>query len=307
MFEFSRHVNGQRRRVRKALPKTWTRAQADAYDRKESARLYAEISGVEKPDRLIEDAVAVYVKERTPKLKHGKNVDGELALIFWVYKGRRISELADVCREYEAKATKEDGDPLAPATIRLRMRYLVAACRYAWKRHDFCDTDPAVKVGLPSVKNDRTRHIDRREMLQICLLCQHRPTRQAIRIAFYSGMRLAEIHRAVLHGDVWFLADTKNGDPRIVPVHPKVAAAARNFRSKSKNTVQAYWARARDAAGVADLHFHDLRHSTASALINAGESLYTVGAVLGHKDGRSTKRYAHLATETLKTAIRRIS
>jgi integrase len=44
------------------------------------------------------------------------------------------------------------------------------------------------------------------------------------------------------------------------------------------------------AAGVKDLHFHDLRHSAASEMVNAGVPLHTVGAVLGHRDARSTKR-----------------
>nr|WP_255364859.1 hypothetical protein [Collimonas sp. OK242] len=41
-------------------------------------------------------------------------------------------------------------------------------------------------------------------------------------------------------------------------------------------------------------------------MINEGVDLYTVGAVLGHKSPSSTKRYAHLATESLREAIGRI-
>ncbi|MCG1054099.1 tyrosine-type recombinase/integrase [Mycetohabitans sp. B5] len=54
------------------------------------------------------------------------------------------------------------------------------------------------------------------------------------------------------------------------------------------------------------LHFHDLRHSAASQMINQRVDLYTVGAVLGHKSHASTQRYAHLATESLRDAITRI-
>ena len=63
---------------------------------------------------------------------------------------------------------------------------------------------------------------------------------------------------------------------------------------------------AMNAAGFERLRLHDLRHSTASSLINAGTDLYTVGAVLGHKDSRSTQRYSHLAKETLNKAILKI-
>ena len=54
------------------------------------------------------------------------------------------------------------------------------------------------------------------------------------------------------------------------------------------------------------MHLHDLRHSTASEMINARVDLYTVGAVLGHTDPRSTKRYAHLRHETLAEAVGKI-
>ncbi len=61
-----------------------------------------------------------------------------------------------------------------------------------------------------------------------------------------------------------------------------------------------------DRAGLPNVHFHDLRHSTASALINAGASLYVVGQILGHKDPRSTQRYAHLKDEIKRQALARI-
>ena len=38
-------------------------------------------------------------------------------------------------------------------------------------------------------------------------------------------------------------------------------------------------------------------------MINSGSVLYTVGAVLGHRTPLSTKRYSHLATQTLAAAV----
>jgi len=63
------------------------------------------------------------------------------------------------------------------------------------------------------------------------------------------------------------------------------------------------WQTARKAAGLGDLHIHDLRHSAASFMINAGIDLYAVGKVLGHADHKSTMRYSHLANETLLAAV----
>lgn len=60
------------------------------------------------------------------------------------------------------------------------------------------------------------------------------------------------------------------------------------------------WQRLRKKAGLPHLRLHDLRHTYASMLVNAGESLYVVQQCLGHADGRVTQRYAHLAPQTLQ-------
>ncbi|PZQ78242.1 MAG: hypothetical protein DI563_00855 [Variovorax paradoxus] len=125
-------------------------------------------------------------------------------------------------------------------------------------------------------------------------------------------MRLSEILSARVVGGRWMLDDSKNGMPRMVPIHPRVAICARKLRPTpeakllKKITVQRCWQKARAKVGREDLHFHDLRHSAASELVNAGVDLYTVGRVLGHKDSRSTQRYAHLAVQTLTAAVVKI-
>lgn len=144
-------------------------------------------------------------------------------------------------------------------------------------------------------------------MLRAARAMKNRQARMALRIAFYSGMRLGEILRAQPRGSAWNLEDTKNGNPRVVPIHRRVAVCARQFDQKTpKITIQRNWERAREKVGLHGMHFHDWRHSAASELINAGVDLYTVGRVLGHKDSRSTQRYAHLAVDTLTAAVSKI-
>ena len=62
----------------------------------------------------------------------------------------------------------------------------------------------------------------------------------------------------------------------------------------------------REAAGMPHVRFHDLRHTTASWLINSGVDLYTVGKILGHSGPQTTARYAHLSTATLEQAMRKL-
>ena len=63
------------------------------------------------------------------------------------------------------------------------------------------------------------------------------------------------------------------------------------------------WDAARQRAGLGYVRIHDLRHSFASFLVNAGRSLYEVQEILGHADSRTTTRYAHLSRDRLQEAV----
>ena len=57
-------------------------------------------------------------------------------------------------------------------------------------------------------------------------------------------------------------------------------------------------------AGITDFRWHDLRHSFASHMIMAGADLSTVQMCLGHSQQTMTQRYAHLAPNHIRKAVR---
>lgn len=63
-----------------------------------------------------------------------------------------------------------------------------------------------------------------------------------------------------------------------------------------------HWQRVRQQAGLQGVRLHDLRRSFASVCASNGVQLQVVGALLGHKDLKSTQRYAYLYDETLRDA-----
>lgn len=93
----------------------------------------------------------------------------------------------------------------------------------------------------------------------------------------------------------------------VVPCDMQQAALTNIFMNTK--TGKAYvsffysWNAARQRAGLPDFRVHDLRHSFASFLVNAGRSLYEVQELLGHADIRTTSRYSHLSRERLISAV----
>ncbi len=57
------------------------------------------------------------------------------------------------------------------------------------------------------------------------------------------------------------------------------------------------------AAGIADFHVHDLRHTCAAWLVTAGVPLIVVRDLLGHSSITTTEIYAHLAPDNVRQAL----
>lgn len=52
-----------------------------------------------------------------------------------------------------------------------------------------------------------------------------------------------------------------------------------------------------------EICFHDLRHTFASWMVQAGVDLYVVKEMMGHRSITTTQRYAHLAPEIMRAAV----
>jgi integrase len=75
---------------------------------------------------------------------------------------------------------------------------------------------------------------------------------------------------------------------------------------KPFNAWRRYWNQALEEADIDNFRFHDLRHTAASYLTQAGIPAITVAAILGHKTLQMTKRYSHLAVEHQREAVTKV-
>ena len=71
---------------------------------------------------------------------------------------------------------------------------------------------------------------------------------------------------------------------------------ARPLFDLGKARLTSWWARATEAAGIHDLHFHDLRHEGTSRLFERGLSMIEVMSITGHSTTEMLDRYSHYSS-----------
>jgi hypothetical protein len=76
-------------------------------------------------------------------------------------------------------------------------------------------------------------------------------------------------------------------------------------RRLSQTAVRKELARSAETAGIGHVTPHQLRHTYATALVNAGVSLQALMALLGHVSAEMTLRYAHLFDTTVRAEYER--
>lgn len=106
--------------------------------------------------------------------------------------------------------------------------------------------------------------------------------------------------RAMFHREAF--PDMRRVDPETGEPVPKVSRA---WRRGDQNR---FMAAACIAAGLESLSFHELRHTYASSLMNAGVPLAFIAKQLGHANTVMTeKHYGHLAPSAMAEAIRKLA
>lgn len=293
-------VHGQR--TRRLAPAGSTKAQAQQWEAQARNRLWRQDLGL-KPRRTMAEAMARWTLEELPRLKSEADTRNHAAQLLQYIAGRDLEDLPAVADEYI-----QDNRHLKPATINKRLAVLQRVGNLAQKRWAWTDSPLGDRVHKIPEKNARHIYLTWDQVLALLVAARGQSIEDAILLAVFTGMRLGEIVKLRpehITGNVIRLGtDTKTATPRTVPIHPVLQdAIARLPFPVGKERVQQGFAHARGQVGLDHVHFHDLRHTTASWLVQAGVPLYTAGLLLGHASTKTTSRYAHLADEQLREAV----
>lgn len=187
------------------------------------------------------------------------------------------------------------------------------------------DRNPVHGISRPKFSNARHRYLTADEILRLRAACEKSANPQLASIVgllVLTGVRRGELFSARwkdidLERRLWFIPRTKNGQSRHVPLSKPALAIIEALPRSAKSefvitsaksgkpyvSVKKSWATALKEAGIEDCVLHDLRHTCASQMVNAGIDLFAVSRILGHRDLSSSRRYSHLANETLFKAV----
>lgn len=206
------------------------------------------------------------------------------------------------------------------------LRY-VFSCSLKWET-------PGIKAnptaGIPLMKEDnvKERYLSTEEaqrLYEVLTRSDNVMLQYIIPMLILTGARKREVLDARWEDfdyerRLWRIHTTKLGKPRFVPMSEGVinllGSVPRHdcdWAFPNPKTLKPYvsifysWDSARSEAGLEDLRIHDLRHSFASFLVNAGRSLYEVQRLLGHTQIKTTQRYAHLSHDTLLDATNSVN
>ncbi len=181
-------------------------------------------------------------------------------------------------------------------------------------------SNPVAEIAIPKLSKPRERRLEGDEVSKVVLACDSSRSTflgLIVRIAIETAMRRGEI-LAMRWVDIdWSkrtlrIPLTKNGDSRTIPLSAVAMALLSKIQMKatgafvfsaSANAVRLAWERAIKRSGIADLHFHDLRHEAISRFFEMGLSVPEVALISGHKDYRMLARYTHLRAEDVASKL----
>lgn len=290
------HVAVQRggTRVHRICPPaaTWRDA------KRKEAELIQRFQAVTSGKVLIADAIQHWLKTEVAHQKARKSTEGNAYALADHIQGKSLAEVVRVAEDYKRGLRNH----LTNSTINRRLAVLRRVANLAYRRWGWLETPLGQKIELLPENPARERFLTRSELALLLRGIPHRQMRKAALVAAFTGLRRGELARLRpinVQGDLIYLQTTKSGRPRTVPVVHHVSFALRRlpFGAHADTLTHAV------QRGLPGVRFHDLRHTAASFLIQAGVDLYRVGAILGHLDTRTTRRYAHLAVGDLRAAV----
>jgi len=215
-------------------------------------------------------------------------------------------------------------DQVMPATINRELATLKKAFNLGRREWEWCAENPVTRVSMEKENNARDRWLSHEEEHRLHHVAP-KWLRDIVTFAIHTGLRMGEILALTWQGvdlsrRTLTVLKSKNGERRTIPLNRTVMdLLTHRSRVRPPSVEYVFWSEAgtqvdgpnlrrafRSAtkkAQIEDLHFHDLRHTFATRIVQVGVDLYKVQRLLGHKSPQMTQRYAHHYPESLRDGV----
>ena len=292
----------RRQRLHRRLPKGATKGDA----RRLEAELIAAL-GRQHPvipgDPMLSRLMAAYLKHADNLRAPGPAKFAALRIGRWC-EGSRASQ----ARQVAARIVRDMTGHYRPGSINKSLGTLKKALSIAYDLGQIpVNYGDSIKL-LPE-DNIRTTTLT---LEQIASLAAHasEQVRAAIWIATYTGCRRGEVcgmRPEHIGADAITLPAgmTKTQRLRSIPIIPPLRPWLKFIPLKiTAKGLESSFVNARNAAGLPWAKFHDLRRSTATAMLAQGVPMHVISKLLGHSSTRVTEaRYAHLQLDAVRAGL----
>lgn len=317
------------------------RKSTETGNRKLAQRIYDKVKGevvesrwfdrLQGEDKTFKEMMDKYEAEHVSQKRSARQYKGYIKNLRSYFKDATISEITpSLINEYKVMRRK---DSVGSATVNRELAVLKNAFNKALREWEWVKENPVTRIPMEKEPSGRVRFLTEKEFERLYNVCSEW-LKPIVLTARHTGMRKENIlslkwNQVDLFRRVINLEQTKNDERLCIPIndtlmevlkklakvrhigsqyvflHPNAQkrSAKGTFNGKRYYEVKTSFQKALMKAGIENFRFHDLRHCFASALVQRGVDLYLVQKLLGHKDGKMTQRYAHLASENLRDAV----
>lgn len=200
---------------------------------------------------------------------------------------------------------------------------------------NYLESNPMQKIKKPKTDKKNPAFINEYELQNIISLEPNKELKDIYLLAFHTGMRVSEIlnltwkdvnlSERIIRVCNTATFKTKNKRDRVIPINEKLFEMLSNRFPKVitlNNTDYIFqklpgvkfnpdFVSARFKKIIKqipeinqEIHFHSLRHSTASNLIKNGVNIYLIKEILGHESISTTQIYSHVQIDSLRDALK---
>lgn len=273
--------------------------------------------------RTFQELAEKYEATEFKELKNGESVKGYLKGMKEFFGPYTLSKITPALIDEFKQKRKAEG--VKPATIVRQLNIFKRMFNLARKRWMWVKEVPPVEME-PKADRKRLRYISFQEYHKLLDNCEDW-LKGIVTVAAWTGLRQGNVlnlkrHQVNLIARTISLdsSETKNGENLIIPVarpafevlkevlkvahikSPYVFCKA-DGNPYYKMEVHRAFKEILKKAEIEDFRFHDLRHCFASWNRQAGVDIDTLADLMGHKDTRMTRRYAHIGPVHLANAI----